>query len=101
MPLYEFLCHECGTIHEELRPVSKREQAAFCNQGHRCGVIYSVPALSIWDPGRPFPNAVKKGDGKFPTRSAYEAHLKMNGLAETKTDGKIKRPHGNKVIARY
>jgi hypothetical protein len=62
--------------------------------------IYSVPALSIWDASRPFPNAVKSGDGTFPTKAAYESHLKANNMAESDTSGKMYRPHGNKVVPR-
>jgi hypothetical protein len=61
-----------------------------CPKGHKTERIFSVPALSIWDADRPFPNAVKAGDGKFPTKAAYESHLKANHMAETSTTGKQK-----------
>jgi hypothetical protein len=75
-----------------------RNLPMICPKGHKAVMIYSVPALSIWDADRPFTNAVKSGDGRFPTKRAYEAHLKANDMAEVKTDGKIYRPHGNRVI---
>lgn len=98
MPIYEYACHECGTVTEDIRSIAARDDISVCNRGHVTERIVSVPALSIWNADRPFPNAVKAGDGKFPTKAAYETHLKMNDMAETKTDGKIYRPHGNKVI---
>lgn len=90
MPIYEYICHECGTKHEAYRRIEKRDLAMICPLGHKTERIYSVPALSIWDADRPFPNAVHFGDGKFPTKAAYETHLKMNDMAETAIDGKNK-----------
>lgn len=101
MPIYQYACAECGTTQEAYRRIEDRRFAMLCPLGHETELIYSVPAISIWDATRSFPNAVRSGDGKFPTRSAYESHLKANDLAEVKTDGKIKRPHGNRVISRF
>ena len=100
MPIYEYLCQQCGTKHEAYRRMDKRSLAMICPKGHRAELTFSVPAISIWDADRPFPNAVKSGDGKFPTKAAYESHLKANHIAEYSTAGKIYRPHGNKVISR-
>lgn len=90
MPIYEHFCRECKTTHEAYRSVEKRNVAMICPRGHKTERIYSVPALSIWDAARPFPNAVHFGDGKFPTKSAYESHLKANDMAETAIDGRNK-----------
>jgi len=98
MPIYEYICTKCGHADEIVRHIYERNMPHHCPRAHRMERIYSVPALSIWNSDRTFPNAVHFGDGKFPTKSAYETHLKMNDMAETKTDGKIYRPHGNKVI---
>ena len=52
--------------------------------------LFSVPVVSIWDAERQFPNAVNVGKGTFPTKAAYESHLKAHDMAETKIDGKNK-----------
>ena len=98
MPIYEYMCPKCHTLHEAYRRMEKRHVAMICPNGHKADLVSSVPALSIWDADRPFLNAVKFGDGKFPTKKAYESHLKANDMAEARTDGKIYRPHGNRVI---
>lgn len=98
MPIYEYICHECGTTAEVYRFIYERNMPMLCDLGHKRERIYSVPALSIWDTERSFPNAVKQGPGTFATKAAYEGHLKANDMAETRTDGKIYRPHGNRVI---
>ena len=98
MPMYEYVCRSCEIVVETYRPMAERNVEMVCPKGHVFERIASVPALSIWDASRPFLNSVKSGDGTFPTRAAYETHLKMNGLAECKTDGKIYRPHGNRVV---
>ena len=90
MPIYEYICHECGTTHEAYRRIEKRHVVMICPLGHKTERIYSVPSLSIWDAERPFPNAVKFGEGKFPTKAAYESHLKANDMAETAIDGRNK-----------
>lgn len=90
MPIYEYVCAECGTTHESYRRVDDRNLTMLCPLGHETERIYSVPALSIWDADRPFTNAVTFGDGKFPSKSAYESHLKANDMAETSTSGKNK-----------
>lgn len=88
MPIYEYVCYECDAKEERLRTIAERNLTEFCDSGHAMERIVSVPAVSIWNPYRTFPNAVKSGDGRFPTRAAYETHLKMNDMAEAKTDGK-------------
>jgi len=90
MPIYEWICQKCGTTHEGYRSIEKRDLAMICPKGHKAERIYSVPALSIWDADRPFPNAVHFGEGKFPTKSAYESHLKANDMAEVAIDGRNK-----------
>lgn len=98
MPIYEYYCVECGTTQEAYRRIDDRHLVMLCDLGHETELAASVPALSIWDADRGFPNAVKTGPGKFPTKAAYEKHLKDNHIGETKTDGKIYRPHGNTVV---
>ena len=98
MPIYEYFCHECKTRIESYRAMDERHTMPTCSKGHATELGYSVPSLAIWNSDRAFPNAVKSGDGKFKTKAAYEMHLKMNDMAETSTDGRIYRPHGNKVI---
>lgn len=98
MPIYEYFCSQCSTRREVYRPIADRDMISLCRKGHAEVRVYSVPSLSIWNASRPFPNAVKSGDGTFPTRGAYEAHLKANDIAEARIDGKIYRPHGNRVI---
>ena len=98
MPIYEYVCHECCTQATRYRSVADRNALVECSMGHRMELMFSVPALAIWNEDRSFPNAVKFGDGKFPTKQAYDSHLKANDMAETRIDGKIYRPHGNRVI---
>lgn len=101
MPVYEFYCHDCGDIFEVSRPIESRNRAFRC---HHCKKpidrIVSVPTMHVWNTDFRFPNVVHTGDGSanFPSRAAYEAHLKEAGLGEDSTAGKIERPHGNRVI---
>jgi putative FmdB family regulatory protein len=48
MPLYEYVCTECETRFEELRPFSRMDEAADCPQGHQGGrrVLSVFAALS-------------------------------------------------------
>ena len=100
MPIYEYRCSTCNTVDETYRTIRDSVRSYYCRNGHKCERIHSVPAVHTWDQHRSFPNAVKFGEGKFPTKVAYESHLKAAGMAETRTDGKIYRPHGNKVVPR-
>jgi len=34
MPLYEYVCNDCETRFEELRPLSRMEESAECPGGH-------------------------------------------------------------------
>lgn len=101
MPIYEYVCPKCKVTIERFRLLSERSVLLECAS---CFVpmerIYSVPSLAIWNAERQFLNAVKSGDGRFPTKAAYESHLKANNMAEVATDGKIYRPHGNRVLRR-
>ena len=90
MPIYEFLCDECGASEEVYLRMVDRNLTQFCPLGHPEQRIYSVPVMQAWNQDRPFPNSVHFGDGKFPTKSAYESHLKANDMAETAIDGRNK-----------
>jgi putative FmdB family regulatory protein len=37
MPLYEYVCEECETRFEELRPLSRMDDPAGCPSGHSLG----------------------------------------------------------------
>jgi putative FmdB family regulatory protein len=37
MPLYEYLCTDCESRFEELRPLSRMDDSATCPQGHPAG----------------------------------------------------------------
>ena len=37
MPIYEYVCPSCDTRFEELRPVTRMDDAASCPKGHRRG----------------------------------------------------------------
>ncbi len=37
MPLYEYVCRECNTRFEQLRPASRMDDAATCPEGHDRG----------------------------------------------------------------
>lgn len=90
MPIYEFVCAACERHIEAIRNIADRDGVYYCECGEIMERIYSVPALAIWNAERSFPQAVKTGDGKFPTKAAYETHLKVNDMAETRTDGRNK-----------
>jgi hypothetical protein len=78
---------------DELRRCAKC-RSPFCRR------IASVPAIVVWNTERAFPNLGHFKDKTFPSKAAYEGYLKDQGIAETAHDGKVKRPHGTKVIAR-
>lgn len=101
MPLYEYVCTKCQGRVEIFRMMHERNMPISCACGATLERIYSAPSLAIWNAERQFLNAVRTGDGRFPTRAAYEAHLKANDMAEVATDGKIKRPHGNRVLRSF
>jgi hypothetical protein len=65
--------------------------------------VLMAPAMHVWNSERQFPNVSPHGDGTmtFPTKDAYESHLKATGLREIAHDGLIKKPHGNKVIRSF
>jgi putative FmdB family regulatory protein len=90
VPIYEFRCEPCGFNDEIVRRMADRAKPHHCPRGHVMERIFSIAALSIWDADRPFTNAVAFGDGKFPTRQAYESHLKAHDMAESKIDGRNK-----------
>ena len=100
MPIYEYVCSKCSTTAEIFRRMDERNMPMVCLCGMTLKRIYSVPVMQAWNADRSFPNAVAFGDGKFPTKAAYESHLKAHDIAESRTDGKIYRPHGNRVIRR-
>jgi putative FmdB family regulatory protein len=37
MPVYEYVCTDCDTKFEQLRPLSKMDDAASCPRGHPTG----------------------------------------------------------------
>lgn len=104
MPIYEYHCRRCDEIEERLRSIPERDEQAECG---RCGDdmvrIVSAPSLGIWNGERKFPNLSPTGDGSmtFPSRSAYEAHLKEQHIAEVGIKAPVKRPHGNRVIGTW
>jgi putative FmdB family regulatory protein len=48
MPLYEYVCKDCDTKFEELRPVSRMDDVARCPTGHNKGrrVLSTFATLS-------------------------------------------------------
>jgi putative FmdB family regulatory protein len=48
MPIYEYVCPSCETRFEELRPVTRMDDAANCPRGHRSGrrVLSTFAALT-------------------------------------------------------
>lgn len=48
MPLYEYLCRDCNTRFEQLRPVGRMDDPARCPQGHTGGqrVLSMFAAIS-------------------------------------------------------
>jgi len=55
MPLYEYLCEECDTRFERLRPLSAIDDPACCPDGHPAGrrVISIFSAVSKTSRGEP------------------------------------------------
>ena len=50
-------------------------------------MVYSIPAMHVWEAGRTFPNLDGAGDGSmaFPTKAAYQKHLTKHGIGEAST----------------
>jgi putative FmdB family regulatory protein len=48
MPIYEYVCQDCETRFEELRPLSRIDDSASCPKGHRHGrrVLSTFAALT-------------------------------------------------------
>lgn len=100
MPIYEYICWGCNERQEIIRKYEQRNRAVYCQfcKG-KAELVASVPQLGIWNAERRFPNVSNLGDGSmtFPSKDAYERHLKANHMAESAIDGKVKTPHGAKV----
>lgn len=101
MPMYDYMCMVCNRRIESLRSIADRDVTLYCPS---CDAVMQrvlvAPAMHVWNSERRFPNIVQEGDGSmaFPSKSAYEAHLKQNHLGEVSTDAPIKRSHGAKVV---
>jgi len=80
--------------------MAERERPFGCTCGADAGFVVSAAAMQTWKTDRRFPNVSPYGDGSqaFETKAAYEAHLKAHDMAESSTDARIYRPHGNRVI---
>lgn len=37
MPVYEYVCRDCSSRFEQLRPMSRMDEAAHCPRGHASG----------------------------------------------------------------
>ena len=101
MPMYEYKCIDCGGRITLLRRMADRDIPPVCNCGEGMHRMVSAPVMHVWDAGRPFPhmcNQGELGEMTFPSKGAYESHLKDRGIAEVSTSAPIKRPHGNKVV---
>jgi putative FmdB family regulatory protein len=101
--MYEFRCDACGKYETVIRRVSERNTPRTCKCSTEMVRLISTPIMHVWEAGRYFPNVRPEGDGAmtFPSRAAYEAHLKEKGMAEVSTDAPVKRPHGNKVVMKF
>lgn len=100
MPMYEYKC-TCGNRWTLLRRMADRNIPPCCHCGKKMSRMISAPTMHIWDAGRQFPHMCSQGElGEmtFPSKEAYETHLKDRGIAEVSTSAPIKRPHGNKVV---
>jgi putative FmdB family regulatory protein len=101
MPFYQYNCNRCYTSQDELRTIKMRDDGPTCGKcGYEMYRVIVPPAVHTWSQDRKFPHMRGDGDGtmSFPTKAAYESHLKAEGIAEIATDGPILKPHGNKVI---
>lgn len=101
MPIYEYICESCNRRSEALREIKNRRRAPRCSCGAKCVITISAPAVNAWKDDRRFPNVRKTGDGTlaFPSKKAYEEHLRKSNMVEVGVQAPIKKPHGNKVIA--
>ena len=45
MPTYNYKCDVCGTYHEAIRPISKRDDGPWCCDGMTRKVIKSAPMV--------------------------------------------------------
>ena len=97
MPIREYSC-TCGHAMEriELRDLPPPR----CECGKRMRVQPSLPAVIVWNAERKFPNVSRSspdGSASFPSRAAYESHLKQSHMVESSTDGRLRRSHGATV----
>lgn len=101
MPMYEYKCGECKNRWTLLRRIVDRDIKPVCACGEGMERMISVPTMHVWNAGRPFPHMCNEGDlGEmtFPSKDAYESHLKARGIVEVSTSAPNKRSHGNKVV---
>lgn len=61
MPLYEYRCIACGSVHEEFRPIKDREYPAPCLECDGSSrYIISTPRISLDGTSGDFPTAADK-----------------------------------------
>ena len=65
--------------------------------------VATSASIDTWKDDRRFPNLGRRGDNSrsFESKGKYEAFLSENHMVEAAIDGKIMRPHGNKVVMSY
>ena len=51
MPVYEYRCEVCGTVHRKLKPVESRGEPSACACGGAAALILSRPARFRRGPG--------------------------------------------------
>ena len=101
MPMYEYKCRECEWRIILLRRMADRDIKPCCQCGESMERLISAPVMHVWNAQREFPhmcNEGELGEMTFPSKDAYETHLKDRGIAEVSTSAPIKRAHGNKVV---
>lgn len=100
MPIYTFYCATCTITADVYRKLGDYEPEPCPRCGGATQHVIGAPAVIVWNGERRFPNLSPQGDGcmAFPSRAAYEEHLKAQGVTEIGVTAPIKRPHGNRVV---
>lgn len=90
MPLYDFKCHECGTVSKDvwmtLSEFSEQRiiKCMTCKRNSVHELVYVAPAVDDWGDcgdGRYFENLSPTGE-RFRDKKSFKAYLREHGLRE-------------------
>jgi putative FmdB family regulatory protein len=100
MPIYEYHCSRCDTVHDRLRKIDDRNDPVLCECGESCPLIISLPHAERWSDNWKFANLSRDdpsdpyGYAKFDSKEAYEQRLKDLNAVELAGPGNPGRPIG-------